>query len=348
MRSSKKATKSKAKKRRFIPYHLLFLIEIIIIIALVVLGTLFIVINRIETTPMDESKVVTVEQDPNMDHYTNIALFGIDTRSQDINSEKSRSDAIIIASIHNSTKEVKLISVYRDLLCSVNGTYTKATHAYAYGGPELAVSTLNRNLDLNITKYATVNFKIMAEIVDAIGGIQLEVEPDFIDDLNKFIKEVNRLNGGNSSTFDSAGIYTFDGNQTVAYSRIRHNQNGDISRANRQRIVLQAIMKQGQSHPIAFAKAMNEVLPKIQTNLSSDDLFKMSLSAFRYDIKSTQGFPYQHKELRLSDGLYYDVPATLTNNVVTLHEDLFGTSNYQVSDELSKINTKICWKSGVY
>jgi LCP family protein required for cell wall assembly len=343
-----KKKKKKQRKRHSLLFKFFLFVEFLVILAFIFGGILLKTIGTIQTTSLDESQLITVHDDENMKNYTNIALFGIDTRAEDLTSEKSRSDAMIIVSINNDTKEVKLVSIYRDLYCSVNGTYTKLTHAYAYGGPELAISTINRNLDLDISQYATVNFKIMADIVNAIGGIELEVEDDFIDDLNKFVKEVNRLNGGDSPTFTSAGTYTFDGNQAVAYARIRHNQNGDISRANRQRIVLQAIMKQGQSHPISFMKAMKDVLPEIQTNIESNDLTKMALSALRYEIVDQTGFPYDHTETRLSDNLYYDVPTTLKENVISLHKELFGTEDYQISDELTRINEKIMYQTGYY
>ena len=347
---SRKSSKKKRRKKKRHPILMKFilLLEILFIAAIALYALLINIINRIETTPLDESQLVTVNNDSNMENYTNIALFGVDTRSQDLSSEKSRSDAIIIVTINNETKEVKLTSVYSDTYCSVNGTYTKINHAYAYGGPELAISTLNRNFDLNITQYATVNFKIMANIVDAIGGIELEVEADFIDDLNKYINEVNKLNGGDSATFTSAGTYTLDGNQAVAYARIRHNQNGDISRANRQRLVLQAIMKKGQQHPITFIRAMKEILPQIQTNLDSTTLRNLVLTALQYDLSQHEGFPYYHTDIRLSDGIYYDVPVTLEKNVVELHKNLFGTENYQMSDELTQINNKIMWQTGIY
>lgn len=344
---SKKQKKRKKQKHSFF-YKFLLLLEIVIILAFIVLGLAIKCISGVNTTALDESQLVTVNEDINMSNYTNIALFGVDTRSVDLASESSRSDAIIIATINNSTKEVKLTSVYRDSYVSVNGTYTKINHAYAYGGPELAISTLNRNYDLNITQYATVNFKIMANIIDALGGIELEVEEDFIDDLNKYIKSVNHYNGGNSPGFTSAGVYTFDGNQAVAYARIRHNQNGDISRANRQRIVLKSIMNKAKSHPITFMKAINQVLPQVQTNMSTNDLMMMLLNAPRYELTEQDGFPYDHTEVRLSDGPFYDVPTTLKENVIKLHENLFGTVNYEVSDELNRINDKICWQTGYY
>lgn len=347
--------KQKKKKKRSLLLKLLLVLEVLILIGFIAFAVMVKYISSINTTSLDTSSLYTVHKDTNMENYTNIALFGIDTRSEDLDSEPSRSDAIIICSINNDTKEVALTSIYRDSYVSIDRThddrfgdvfYTKLTHAYAYGGPELAISTINRNYDLDITQYATVNFKIMANIIDAIGGVQLEVEDDFIDDLNKYIKSVNHYNGGNSPLFDSAGTYTFDGNQAVAYARIRHNQNGDISRANRQRIVLQAILAQAKSHPIDFLKAINQVLPQIQTNIESNDLIKMVLNGPKYEISNQQGFPYSHEEVRLSDGIYYDIPTTLESNVKELHKNLFGTEDYELDDQSSRISQKIIDQTG--
>ncbi|MCQ2492052.1 MAG: LCP family protein [Lachnospiraceae bacterium] len=305
-------------------------------------------INQIVTTPLDESKypLITVNEDKNMKHYTNIVLFGIDTREENIQNINTRSDSIIIVSINNKTNEVQLTSVYRDTVCSMNGVYTKIAHAYANGGPSLAISTINRNLDLNISQYATVNFKVMANIINAIGGLELEVEADFIADLNKYIKEVNKLCGGDSPIFEQAGTYNLDGNQAVAYARIRHNQNGDFSRANRQRIVLKAIEKKAKKEPLQFMEALKDVLPQIQTNMTHKDLKHMMFKALKYNIVGQQGFPEDRKFGRVR-GMSVNVPTTLEENVVELHNTLFGTENYQVSEELSKINQKIIYQSGL-
>ena len=213
------------------------------------------------------------------------------------------------------------------------------------GGPELAISTINRNLDLNIEKYATVNFKILANIVDAVGGIEVKVDKSIIKNLNSYIKDMNRINGGNSSTIKSAGTYTLDGNQAVAYSRIRYTAGGDLARAGRQREVLEKIFEKGKKNPLKMMSVMDEVLPQVKTNMSQDELFKMVLSVFKYNIKDQQGFPWNQKEMRYY-GSYYGFPTTLKENAIRAHKYLFGTKDYQVSDELSKINQKIIYRAG--
>ena len=340
------AHKKHIKKRRRSPIRFLFLLILLIAVLIgIVVFMLHSKLGKVQTKALDQSQLVTVNNDSNMSDYTNYAFFGIDSQTGSMSDRGNRSDSIIVVSINNSTKEVKLLSIYRDTFLSINGKYSKINAAYSWGGPELAISTINRNLDLNIEKYATVNFKILANIVDAVGGIEVNVDKSIIKNLNSYIKDMNRINGGNSSTIRSAGTYTLDGNQAVAYSRIRYTAGGDLARAGRQREVLEKIFEKGKKNPLKMMSVMDEVLPQVKTNMSQDELFDMFLSVFKYDIKDQQGFPWDQKELRYY-GTYYGFPTTLKENAIRAHKYLFGTSDYQVSDELSRINQKIIYRAG--
>lgn len=340
------AHKKHIKKRRRSPIRFLFLLILLIAVLIgIVVFMLHSKLGKVQTKVLDQSQLVTVNNDNNMKDYTNYAFFGIDSQTGSMSDRGNRSDSIIVVSINNSTKEVKLLSIYRDTFLSINGKYSKINAAYSWGGPELAISTINRNLDLNIEKYATVNFKILANIVDAVGGIEVKVDKSIIKNLNSYIKDMNRINGGNSSTIKSAGTYTLDGNQAVAYSRIRYTAEGDLARAGRQREVLEKIFEKGKKNPLKMMSVMDEVLPQVKTNMSQDELFKMVLSVFKYNIKDQQGFPWNQKEMRYY-GSYYGFPTTLKENAIRAHKYLFGTKDYQVSDELSKINQKIIYRAG--
>lgn len=343
---NKKSSKQHSKKKRppLLRNLTLFLL-ILILFLLFLLGIVYVKLGKIQTSDMDESQLVTVNEDQNMQDYTNYALFGIDSQTGSMSDRGNRSDSIIVASIHNKTKEVKLLSIYRDTFVSINGKYNKINAAYSWGGPELAVSTINRNLDLNIEKYATVNFKILADIVDSLGGIEMEIDSDILDNLNNYIGDMNRINGGNSAKIPSGGTYTLDGNQAVAYSRIRYTAGGDLARAGRQREVLEKIFQKAKKSPIKLMSAMDDILPQIKTNMSRQELFGMLLSVFRYDIADQQGFPWDQKQMKYN-GIYYGFPSTLEENAVRAHKYLFGTSNYQVSDELCRINQKIIYRVG--
>lgn len=340
------AHKKHIKKRRRSPIRFLFLLILLIAVLIgIVVFMLHSKLGKVQTKVLDQSQLVTVNNDNNMKDYTNYAFFGIDSQTGSMSDRGNRSDSIIVVSINNSTKEVKLLSIYRDTFLSINGKYSKINAAYSWGGPELAISTINRNLDLNIEKYATVNFKILANIVDAVGGIEVKVDKSIIKNLNSYIKDMNRINGGNSSTIKSAGTYTLDGNQAVAYSRIRYTAGGDLARAGRQREVLEKIFEKGKKNPLKMMSVMDEVLPQVKTHMSQDELFKMVLSVFKYNIKDQQGFPWNQKEMRYY-GSYYGFPTTLKENAIRAHKYLFGTKDYQVSDELSKINQKIIYRAG--
>lgn len=340
------AHKKHLKRKRRSPIRFLIaLILLIVIVSGITIGLIHSKLGKVQTTSLNQNQLVTVNNDSNMSDYTNYAFFGIDSQTGSMSDRGNRSDSIIVVSINNSTKEVKLLSIYRDTYLSINGKYSKVNAAYSWGGPELAISTINRNLDLNIEKYATVNFKILANIVDSIGGIEVKVDQSILKNLNAYIKNMNHLNGGNSPTIKSAGTYTFDGNQAVAYSRIRYTAGGDLARAGRQREVLQKIFDKAKKNPFKMMAVMDEVLPQIKTNMSQDELFKMALSVFKYDIKDQQGFPWDQKEMKYY-GTYYGFPTTLKENAVRAHKYLFGTNNYQVSDELSRINQKIIYRAG--
>lgn len=340
------AHKKHIKKRRRSPIRFLFLLILLIAVLIgIVVFMLHSKLGKVQTKALDQSQLVTVNNDNNMKDYTNYAFFGIDSQTGSMSDRGNRSDSIIVVSINNSTKEVKLLSIYRDTFLSINGKYSKINAAYSWDGPELAISTINRNLDLNIEKYATVNFKILANIVDAVGGIEVKVDKSIIKNLNSYIKDMNRINGGNSSTIKTAGTYTLDGNQAVAYSRIRYTAGGDLARAGRQREVLEKIFEKGKKNPLKMMAVMDEVLPQVKTNMSQDELFKMVLSVFKYNIKDQQGFPWNQKEMRYY-GSYYGFPTTLKENAIRAHEYLFGTKDYQVSDEFSRINQKIIYRVG--
>lgn len=339
-------SKSHVKKRRHSPIRtLIFLLFLFLLFIGILLGTVYMKLGNIQTKKLDQTQLVTVNEDANMKNYTNYAFFGIDSQTGSMSDRGNRSDSIIVVSIHNQTKEVKLLSIYRDTFLSINGKYSKINAAYSWGGPELAVSTINRNLDLNIEKYATVNFKILADLVDSLGGIEVEIPKDILKNLNSYIKDMNRINGGNSSQIPKAGTYTLDGNQAVAYSRIRYTSGGDLARAGRQREVLQKIFEKGKRSPVKLMSMMDQILPQVKTNMEQSELFSMFLSVMKYDIKDQQGFPWDQKEMRYY-GTYYGFPTTLEENAIRAHKYLFGTSNYQVSEELSKINQKIIWRAG--
>lgn len=331
----------KAKKGGcFFPF-LVFFIALIIVVAVAILFVIKNKLNSIETYDLNKEEVITQGNDKNMENYQVIALFGVDSQDSNMTASGTNSDTIILMSINKNTKEVKLLSIYRDTYVSINGHYTKINNAYATGGPELAISTINRNLDLQVTDFVTVSFKIMADVVDALGGVTLTIDTEKeLENLNDYITNMNTLNGGSSRQFTSTGTFTFDGNQAVAYSRIRYMEGGDHKRASHQRELIQAIMEQAMKRPQQLVAVLNSVLPQISTSFTSDDILKLGMEFPLYKIKESEGFPFDSEDIRYN-GIYYGFPLTLKSNVIKAHEFLFGTKDYEVSQELSAISGKI-------
>ena len=273
---------------------------------------------------------VSAQTEEKLADYRNIAIFGVDSRD-DSYDKGNRSDCIIIASINNKTKEVKLISVYRDTYVQIEGHgLDKITHAYSYGEAPLAIKTLNSNLDLNIKEFVTVNFDVVKETVDYIGGISMPITSE----------EVSQIPG-----ITKAGTYTLNGEQALAYSRIRHATGGDYKRTERMRDVLTAVVNKVKGLNISKLNGfVDTILPKVYTNVTSSEIFSMMPSIANYKITDSIGWPYKTKGITMNR--WYGIPITLESNVTQLHKEAFGETDYVPSDTIKDISNKIIEKTG--
>ena len=278
----------------------------------------------------EEDLNVSAEVAKNLSKFRNIAIFGIDSR-EDTYSKGNRSDCIIIASMNNETKEVKLVSVYRDTYVQIEGHgLDKITHAYSYGEAPLAIKTLNTNFDLNITEFVTVNFDAVKDIIDDIGGISMNITSE----------EVSHIPG-----ITKAGTYTLTGEQALAYARIRYASGGDYKRTERMRDVLTAVVNKVKTFDISqLNKFIDNVLPKVYTNITASDIFSMIPSATSIKITDSIGWPYETKGITLDR--WYGVPVTLESNVTRLHKEVFGESDYVPSETVKQISNEIIEKTG--
>ena len=335
--SSKKERKikgGKKNKRRGLKAFGIIVLVLLILLAIII-GSIVWVINdkfsKMQQIDIDEEELsVSSEIEQNLAEYRNIALFGIDSR-QDTYSRGNRSDCIIIASLNNTTKEVKLISVYRDTYVNIEGHgLDKITHAYSYGEAPLAIKTLNTNLDLNIKEFVTVNFDAVKEIVDNIGGISMNITQE----------EVSHISG-----ISKAGTYNLTGEQALAYSRIRYATGGDYKRTERMRDVLTAVMNKIKTFDISRLNSFIDfVLPKIYTNISASDVFSMIPSLTSIKVADSIGWPYNTQGITLDR--WYGVPITLESNVKQLHEEVFGETDYTPSETVKQISQSIVDKTG--
>ena len=227
--------------------------------------------------------------------YRTIALYGVDSRDQNMDAG-TNSDSIMIVSINESTKEIKLVSVYRDTLMDIaSGAMNKSqkvNYAYQLGGAVTAINTLNTNLDLNITDYVAVDFSAMASIIDAVGGVNINVVDDEINNFNKNLAEQISISGKYSSGITQAGQYTLDGQQAVAYSRIRSTGSGDITRTERQRIILlKVIDKLIKADTSSLSAFVDVSFNNISTSLNKDSILDLVKAVAKYSVVDTAGFP---------------------------------------------------------
>ena len=337
------------KKRKALKIFGIFLLILIILFAGVVGGGYWYLndkLGKMQQVEIDEDELDISEQaKQNLTGFRNIALFGVDSRENDL-GKGNRSDCIIIASINNKTSEVKLLSVYRDTYLQIEGQgLDKVTHAYSYGEAPLAISTLNTNLDLNIKEFVTVNFDVLADAVNALGGITINIESSEIKYINDYIDATSKSTGIKSSHITKTGNQTLDGVQAVAYSRIRYTSGGDYKRTERMRDVLTAMIQKVKTKSIGeINKLADEILPKLYTNISAGDIFAMLPNIMNYNITDSIGWPYETKGITLDR--WYGVPVNLANNVSKLHKDLFGEENYTPSSTVQDISNKIISKTG--
>lgn len=314
---------------------------IIVIILGIIAGFIYNKVSKVNFVKIDEGNLAI----ENKTGYRNIALLGVDTR--DMNSlDGSRSDAIIIVSINEQTKNVNLISVYRDSYVDVQGHgLTKVTHAYAYGGPELALNTLNRNLDLDISEFVTVNFEIVADVVDLVGGIDIDIDKSELSQMNKYIEDTSKNVGRKANKITSAGKQHLDGIQAVTYARIRKTAGGDYKRTERMRTVLTEVFEKAKKMDAGKLNELaNKVLPQVQTNIGLSEVISLIPTISSINISDSIGWPYEVKGITLDR--WYGVPTTLEANVVKLHRELFGQKDYTASDIVKTISQSIINKTG--
>ena len=330
-------------------FGIIVLILIILLVAIVGYTYFYITdkLNKIQRVDIDLGQLDISEQaEANLTGYRNIALFGIDSRSNDDYGRGNRSDCIIIASINNSTKDVKLVSVYRDTYMQIEGHgLDKVTHAYSYGEAPLAISTLNTNLDLNIKEFVAVNFDAVAEAVDALGGVEIDVEENEVQYINSYIVETSKVTGIETEKVTSAGTQTLDGVQAVAYARIRYTEGGDYKRAERMRTVVEAMFNKLKTKSISELNEFADlILPKIYTNIDTGAIISMAPDLLKYNVTDSIGWPYETRGKTM--GAWYGIPVTLESNVTKLHQELFGESDYVPSETVQNISDSIVNKTG--
>ena len=348
--------KSKTKK-------ILFAVEIIVLLlfigGLYVYGQLNSKLDKINQPVLDDSKIKVNQevqdsidsQESTLTGYTTYALFGIDHRDKNTALGGENSDTIIIASVNNDTKDVKLVSVYRDTLLNLgNDTYSKANAAYAYGEAEQAITMLNTNLDLNISEYATVNFNALTTIIDDLGGLDMDMSYAEIVHMNNYCVETSEETGKDYTPIelpdrpdDIEAVqyhYHLNGVQATSYCRIRYTASLDMGRTERQRRVIQMIVSKAKSAGLGkIFKIMDDVFPMVTTSMTKDEILQLLPTLIGYSVDDTTGFPTSYKFSNVKGSII--VPTTLETNVIELHKFIYGDEAYTPSATVKANSEKI-------
>ena len=340
---------------------------IIISLILMILGIIAIILlNKInlKIEKIDYEKINTedlgISEEQKKSKFRNIAILGTDSRYNDY-TDFARTDCIMILSINTETNKMNLFSIYRDTFTKMtqNGEekYDKINHAF-YGGVENTLKTINQNFDLNITEYVMIDFETVASMVDKVGGVNINITSEELKIINAYVKENNKVIGAKSELLKTTGPQNFNGVQALAYGRIRKTTGGDYKRTERMRTVLEKVFSKLKTRNLKeIDDITNNILPKIKTNITKEQIKELLPKFTEFKFNSTFGFPYHatSKGLDLKDyykgtkgGLdYYVIPLKLVEDVEKLHKEVFEEKDYKTPDTVKEIYKNIQTKAKI-
>lgn len=314
-----------------------WILAIVLVIILGAVGGVYFygnhLFNKLEKVEIDKDNIgITEEVEEKLSQYSNsiinIALFGVDA----VEGGAGRSDSIMIATIDTVNKKLKLTSIMRDSYVAIDGHGNdKINHAYAFGGPQLAIKTLNENFDLNIEDFASVNFETLPKIIDKVGGIELDIDADELKYINSYIANLNNINGTNEPSIASAGLQHVSGTQALAFCRIRYTSGGDYKRTERHREVLTKILEKIKTLPAtSYPSLLSDILPMVNTSLDYSEILELGTEVLKLgDSKmELERFPLDdYCEGKMINEIYY-----LTFDKETTVEQLH---NYIFEDKIT-------------
>lgn len=331
------------------------LATVVILVCILAAAAAYVAIkwNKIDTQEIKADDLIInqeVKEQASLDlgeGYKNIALFGVDSRDGNL-GEGNRTDCIIIASLNNETKEIKMVSVYRDTLLDLSdGTYQKCNAAYSYGGPVMAINMLNLNLDLDIEDYITVDFGAIADAIDLLGGVEIDVTDEEVQYLNQFLQETADSAGTEAHFLSESGLQLLDGTQATTYARIRSTAGGDFTRTERQRLVISKMFEKARKADLAtLNEIIDEVFPQVSTSFTLSEILKYVTGYSEYVLEENRGFPEQKFTVVLPETGDVVVPDNLADNVKSLHEFLFSETNYIPSSQVQSTSANITALAG--
>ena len=280
--------------------------------------------------------------------YREFVIYGVDSREGNL-TQDAHSDTIIICSMNQSTREIRMVSVYRDTyLDNTNGEYRKATECYFFGGSSRSVNMLNKNLDLDLKDYITVDFNAVVKAVDLIGGVDVDVTEEELPYINGYQTENAEVTGAQITPVESAGYQHLNGIQALAYCRIRYTAGSDYRRTERQRTVLSQIFEKAKSQgPVRMAQIVDTMLPYIATSFSSTELLGLATSISGSTMLDSVGFPFELQAANIAAGDCV-VPVNLAQNVSELHAYLYQQTGYTPTQIVQDISNEIANTTGIY
>ncbi len=343
----KQSAREREKKKR--GKIILFIVEIFILLIMVAVLYAVLKVEKVGKVDLNEEKLVINEEvkeraeTTKMKGYRNIALFGVDSTTGAL-AKNTRSDTIIIASINLDTGDCKLVSVYRDTYLNLsNDTYNKCNAAYMKGGPEMAINMLNMNLDMNITDFITVGFAGLADTIDALGGVMIDVDEAEINHLNSYQFTMAEDLKRPYKEVTSTGYQLLTGLQATAYCRIRYTAGDDFKRTERQREVIMAMADKAKTASAATLNQIaNDVFNEIYTSLDLTEIVELLGGISDYNIVDQAGFPYEEYRTTGTIGSKGScvIPVDLKESVEWLHKFLFDEA-YTASSEVQSYSEKI-------
>lgn len=338
---------------------ILIVFEVLVLLALGV--ALYFVLNTTKSGKMNlpeediiinaevKEKMETVSKssegdaESSLSGYRNIALFGVDSTEGAL-TKNTRSDTIMIASINLDTGDCKLVSVYRDTFLNLsNDSYNKCNAAYAKGGPMQAINMLNMNLDLNITDFVTVGFSGLADTIDALGGVYIDVDEAEISHLNNYNLCMSEDLKRPYVPVENTGYQLLTGLQATAYCRIRYTKGDDFKRAERQREVIMAIADVAKKNPAKLGSIAESVFDEVYTSLDLSEIVELLGKVDKYEIVDQAGFPEESMRATGTIGKKGAcvIPVNLYDNVIWLHKFLFDDDAYEPSSAVKSYSEAI-------
>lgn len=367
----KKSRKYKKMRRR----KIIFGIEITVL--LILSGILFVYawINRsmdkMNQDTLDSSQIqINSEVKANTDLSQMsgtqvIALVGVDARGVEGSelAESMNSDTIILCCIDHDKQEIRMVSIMRDTWMNM-AKYTdeyyefdKANSAYNRGGPESMLSMLNTNLDFALTDYVTVNFKALADAIDVLGGLDIEMTIAECVHANNYNREVSEAQGVEYEAIpydedlgdDYSEVRHVSGALATSYARIRYGGGDDAKRTSRQRIVINLMVQKLKQNPTKIPEILDKVMGNVSTSLTKNEILELGMHAVTYTMGTSYAYPFQlcYGE-NVVNALGEDVviPVTLEFNVRELHEYLYPGLSYEPSAAVTEYSDYIARKSG--